>query len=247
MIHFLAMVVLERAALPDLELLRRPHHGIAPAGVAENDGTVSFHLDGAQVLCALMPAPIPPHELVPMLETSPYWTEGEARIAEHQAHFLVTAITDQPVEKKQLALTLSRAISAVLKATPAAFAVYWGAGSVVTPKKVFCDFADEATIDLLPLYAWIDFRCFPVEGGCGVFTHGMGSLGFMEIEVTRSTLPPEDTVGFVYNVAHYLLDRGPVLQHGNTIGMSATQKIKVTHVKGAFLDDAKVYHLALGS
>ena len=36
----------------------------------------------------------------------------------------------------------------------------------------------------------------------------------MEIEVSFSSAPPDVTVGLAFNIAHYLLDHGAVLKHG---------------------------------
>ena len=59
----------------------------------------------------------------------------------------------------------------------------------------------------------------------------MKSLGFMEIEIRDSTESADDTVGLAFNIAHYLLDSGPILKDGDTIGLSAEQRLKISHTK----------------
>lgn len=241
---FVAMIVLESAEMPDAAILRSALSERSFSDFESRDSVVAFTLDDVLINCGLVSAPIPQDELRPILRTSPYWREDDAVIFAHQAHLIVAASGD--FEKKRLALVLTTAITALLRATGCAIAVYWGAGSVITSKEIFCDFADSATLDQLPLYLWIDFRCYPERGGCALFTQGLQSLGFMEIEVSYSSAPPGETVGLAFNVAHYLLDHGAVLKHGDTIGMSAEQKLKITHAPSAHERNEKVYHLELG-
>jgi hypothetical protein len=100
--------------------------------------------------------------------------------------------------------------------------------------------------DYYPLYLWIDFRVIPASHGkWTLFTTGMGALGFLEIEVVETPRGPKEVVGFAFNIAHYLLDHGPILKHGDTIGLSATQKVGVTHTQSILEQRGKVYRLEL--
>ncbi|ATC63719.1 hypothetical protein CMV30_06995 [Nibricoccus aquaticus] len=238
-----AMVVLEKSELPTDELLASCNDRSLISDLQSRDRVVSFVIGEVQINCGLVEAPIPRGELMPLLKTSPYWHGSDDKIADHKAHLIVAASGD--IEKKLLALALTRAVSKILRSTAGSIAVYWGAGSIVTAKDSFCAFADSSSSDQLPLYLWVDFRCFPKEKGWALFTHGLKSLGFMEIEVSQSPLSASETVGFVFNTAHYLLDFGPVLKDGDTIGMSADQKIKITHVDSAYQPGQMVYHLEM--
>lgn len=240
---FIAMVVLGTPELPSLDSVKTALASQNLSSLERRSGVVSFDLDGVQINCGLVEAPIPNGELQGPLATSPYWQEDDAKVLEHKAHFIVAASAD--IEKKQLALTLTKAIAGLLRATESSIAVYWGAGSLVTQKNVFCDFSDASTIDQLPLYLWIDFRCFKTGDSCGLFTKGMESLGFMELEVSASKLSVTDTIGAVFNIAHYLLDFGPVLKNGDTIGLSADQKTKITHVLSEHYPSQTVYKVHL--
>jgi hypothetical protein len=241
---FVAMVVLGRAELPALLPLRAALAGRDDSKISPRDGAVSFTSEGIQINCGLVEAPIPKEELLPMLRTSPYWQGDDALIMEHKAHLIVAASGE--AEPKRLALILTRSVAAILATTDTSIAVYWGAGTVITQKDAFCHFAKSATLDQLPLYSWIDFRCYPDGSGYGLFTHGMKSLGFMEIKIPHSSGSAEDTVGLAFNIAHYLLDHGPIIKNGDTIGMSADQKLKITHVKSAHSRDENVYNLEVG-
>ena len=237
------MVVLADREIPSKELLLAALAGQNINALESRQGVVSFLLDTIQINCGLVAAPIPKGELKGPLTTSPYWKEDDQKVLAHKAHLIVAASGE--VEKKVLALVLTKAISGVLKSTATSVAVYWGAGSVVTQKDIFCCFADSATIDQLPLYLWIDFRCHRSGDVVALFTNGMKSFGLMEIEISRSTYSAKETVGTAFNIAHYLLDFGPVLKNGDTIGLSAEQKLKITHTNSNYDRDEIIYHLDL--
>ena len=54
---------------------------------------------------------------------------------------------------------------------------------------------------------------------------------------------PGELREWLINIMFYLLENGPVLQHGQTIGMSAEQKIRIQHVASTFGHPAKVIRL----
>ncbi len=62
----------------------------------------------------------------------------------------------------------------------------------------------------------------------------MKALGHMEIEIPRIRMSPGDLRDWTINIAGYLLDKGPVLLDGNTIGMTAEQKIRIRHTTSMF-------------
>lgn len=48
---------------------------------------------------------------------------------------------------------------------------------------------------------------------------------------------------WLLNIMYYLLENGPVLQHGQTIGMTAEQKIRIQHCPSLFGHPGKVIRL----
>lgn len=138
---------------------------------------------------------------------------------------------------------LTEAVAAILQ-TQVGVGVYWGPGTLVNPPEIFLEHAARMSDEYLPLYLWIDFRVKPDKGGSlTLFTTGMVALGFMEIEIVRSQIKPFDAVDMAFNIAHYLLDNGPVLDHGDTIGISEKQTIKISHVPSIFEGRGTVYML----
>ena len=74
----------------------------------------------------------------------------------------------------------------------------------------------------------------PTEKGeptLAAVTKGLQAFVGREIEFQPSTLPPVTIADRVIGTSLYLLSRGPVLQDGNTLGVSAQERIRVVFAK----------------
>ena len=77
----------------------------------------------------------------------------------------------------------------------------------------------------------------------GLYTLGMSQFGLMDIEVDRCKMDLEDLFEFVSNIAHYLIQSGPVIEDGNTVGGSADERILVRHRASMIDADRQVYRI----
>jgi hypothetical protein len=65
----------------------------------------------------------------------------------------------------------------------------------------------------------------------------------MEVEVDKCKLSPEDLFEFVSNIAHYLIQSGPVIADGNTVGSDEDEQILVRHLPSMTDDTKTVYKI----
>ena len=202
--------------------------------------TIGFEVGPAVGAVGLIREPIPEGEIQAANKPAITWPDAGERMAVQKAHLICT-IAGQ-VEKQTAAFLLTKIVAAVCVVAPAV-EVYWGAATVVHSPEVFVAQAREMTEEVLPLYLWIQFAVSVREEKTTLRTHGMASLGFMEMEIVESSHPPVEVVGFAFNICHYLLDNGPILGDGQTIGMSATQKVPVRHTESILNPNERVYRL----
>jgi hypothetical protein len=95
-----------------------------------------------------------------------------------------------------------------------------------------------------PLYLWVDLRAFRNEDGTtGLFTIGLAPLGHMEIEIPRIKMESGELREWLLEIVRYLLEKGPVLRDGQTIGMSAEQRIRIRHCPSIFGHAGQVIRL----
>jgi hypothetical protein len=209
--------------------------GQAVAGINRGDGGVfSFDVGDEFFALALMPAPYP--DLDGPIATSWMWPRHPPieNVKRHRSHLLITATggAADPV-RRRLVLT---AVTALAAKQPGVMAVYWPEATLVLFPPVFVNMAEKINSpEAPPLYLWVDLRALRNEDGTtGLFTTGLSALGHMEIEIPRIDMEPGDLREWLLNIMYYLLENGPVLQHGQTIGMTAEQQIRIRHCPSSF-------------
>lgn len=232
----LVFVLLQERAFPQAEpfaarLKGRIGEQVTWEERSEKDGLAVqfFHAGSRRIDLALMPVPIPWSELEGPCATTRLWPEATEACRAHKAHLLIAvrgAEGDSPLALRVLATQVAAAAVEEL----GAMGVYWGAGSVVSEGSQFVQLAAGASEQDLPLLLWIDFRVWRQEDGSRyIATTGLADLGLMEIEGASRKLGAEVLLEKTYDLAHYVAQSGPVLRDGDTVGASASERIKVSH------------------
>lgn len=213
--------------------------------VHETEENMLFNLGKSQAIVALMPAPIPWSDLEGPCATCTFWPEAAEVLSIHTHHLIVTVGSeDPPLERAKL---LTQLVTALLAASESALGVYWGDATLVIPPEMFRDFATELLPDGLPLLLWVDFRVGRAEeGGSRGFTTGLAKLGHMEVEVLSSPEKPKQLWERLTGLVGYLLENGPVVKDGNTIGSDENEKIRVVYADSTFGHECQVMRLEYG-
>jgi hypothetical protein len=210
--------------------------------VARNDKPLTFELDGYGVAIGLMPTPIPWKDLQGPIATSPMWPEAQTEMQRQRAHLIVTVFATR-IDRIKMWMAMTRAVAA-LAGLPWVVGIYWPEGGLVHAPATFRTLAAEMSRDRLPLYLWIGFRLGRnPDGTLFGFTTGLAAFEHMELEVSHCDWSPETLVDRLYNFAHYLLDHGPVLLDGQTIGLSAEEQIAIEYRPSMCDDGRQVIHL----
>lgn len=179
---------------------------------------------------APMPAPIPNQEAEENADRNFLWPDGKEEAALHRAHVIVTNFGAEEQTPVQSALAVTRLALAALQLYDG-LGVYWGNACVCNSREAFESFCEDISEEHVPAPMWLRFQLVSAddEDEVGMYTLGMKQFGLMEIEVDRCGLDPQELIEFVSNLAHYLIQSGPVIADGNTVGGSAEEKILVRH------------------
>jgi hypothetical protein len=211
--------------------------GKAVSDINRGDGAVfSFNVGDEFLALALMPVPYPAKDLEGPIATSWMWPRQPPieNVKQNRSHLLITMTGGgaDPV-RRRLILT---AVTALAAKQPGVLAVYWGESTLVIFPPLFVDMAEKINSPVAPpLYLWVDLRAFRnKDGTTGLFTTGLSPLGHMEIEIPHIDMEPVELREWLLNIMYYLLESGPVLKHGETIGMSAEQQIRIRHCPSSF-------------
>jgi len=212
---------------------------------AEKD-QMAFRVGDNDVIIAFMRAPIPWSDLEGPCQTSWLWKDAASVLRGHAGHLIVTVLSqDGPVEQSRL---LTQVCASVLATCEQAPGVFWSNATLLVPSKVFQEFARDILPQGSPLYIWVDFRVGPAaKGKTGGFTTGMVALGHMEFETESSSEPPGELRERFFGLANYVLENGPVIKDGDTIGEDANERIRVVYAKSTFGHGGKVMRLEYSS
>jgi len=215
----------------------------APAQAGAQDNTLSFKVGDHDVIVGLMPAPYPWSDLEGPCATTILWPEAATVLKAHRTHAIVTVRSDEldAIERSTL---LTRATASVLAASSTAVGVYWSDATLVVPKALFLDFATEILPHGLPVPIWVDFRVGRDSDTTSAgFTSGMAALGHMELETRNATETPGELRERLTILVEYLLEHGPVIRDGDTVGGDENERIQVVYAESSFGHEGQVMRL----
>ena len=247
----LIMVPLAEARLPALTTLidayaqTFPEAGKLTAVAGESDSdTLSLRTPTCTFAIGLMPAPIPWSDLSGPASAAWYWPEAAETLRPARAHAVIS-VRSENADPIELMFAITRVVSA-LALVSSALGVYLAGAGQVHKVEDFVSEATTATREQLPLYLWVRFDLVEqTDGTISLFTIGMAQFELMEIEFPHAPLEPQALMDRAFNIAHYLLEQGPVLSSGHTIGTSANEKFRVTHAASARKGLDLVYRIEL--
>ena len=241
----IAMIALSEAAWFDPALLAEEFARFAPKDppllhVSTEGVGLGFELGDLQAVVAQMPAPIPWTDLEGSCAINRLWPEATEQMKTHTVHYIVTVFG--AASPLRLRVLLTRLVAAILKVQPCV-GVYWGSGLVHSPER-FLKASERVSEDSFDHTLWIDFRVVPGKRhGLTLFTSGMAEFGLMEIEAQNARCSHAEMLERVFGLATYLITKGPVINDGETMGLTATDKVGINHLPSMFPERGLVYQL----
>ena len=226
--------------LPEMELMDYPNieEGILDTWDIEkedidgNDQTISFKVDDATFLIAMIPAPVPGEQLESAIEYSYLWKDARSAL-NNQSHIVIAVVGEKTPLELNVAFTK---VAAILLENSDATGVYLVNQTLVLSKEFYLSEAATMDDETLPLYLWVYFGLRPGDDGNSAYTYGLKEFGLKEIEIVNSKYSMEEVTEFIYDASHYVLSQNVELNDGETIGMSEEQKIKISLSNGVNLD-----------
>lgn len=188
---------------------------------------------GAIVTLALMPAPVPGGEAEHYAKGNYMWREAEETVKGHKAHIIVGVVGNETAINKgklfvKAACTCLRLSSALALYTD---------GAVYQPR-FYLDVSEAIKEDILPVMNWIWFGIYSDGTQSGIYTYGLKKFGKDELEVYAygSNTDFNEIRNFTIDIANYVLEGDVTLKDGQTIGLTADQRMPITRSEGLALD-----------
>ncbi len=166
---------------------------------------------------------------------TPLWVDANSEIPLHQSHLVVTAVAKNRNDVDK-AMMVTRVVDAILRSNPSSMGVLWGRHAHPVSKKSFNEICETLEEGAVPHTLWISYRVTPgvnstsdnLVDSSGM-TRGMDAFGLREIVCMLSPETPDEMFLRISSLAEYLLENGPVINDGDTVGETASEKIRVRY------------------
>lgn len=159
-----------------------------------------------------------------------HWVEAgpEVRRATRQIAVVVQPEGTQ-WDALDVALLLTALTVAVVRALgESAVAVYWNSAGMLHQPAEFVAHAGEMSRRAIPVELWVEFRMVPnADATVSYGTWGLGRFRLDEMDVSRSRRETPWVLGWLFNLAHFMLENGPIVEHTHTFGADAGDRFTV--------------------
>ncbi|MFD2909592.1 DUF4261 domain-containing protein [Flavobacterium ardleyense] len=203
--------------------------------ISGDDSVATFNINDETVAVAIMPVPIPQSDLEGIFQYNYLWKDASEELKAMTNHAIVTVLSSETdfVERFKIVTKLN---ASILRTTTNSMGIYQGSQTLLIPKNVYLDFADLLHQDILPIQLWLYIGIINQETTSSAYTYGLKEFGNSEIEIINSTKIGSELYDFIHLIIDYIIGSDVVLKHGETIGFSAEQKIKITKSKAVYLE-----------
>ncbi|MGQ9761721.1 MAG: DUF4261 domain-containing protein, partial [Thermogutta sp.] len=194
---------------------------------------IPFTIDEMPAFVVIEKEPISAKDLELAILSAWYWPDA-AEAVDQSRGFAMVALAAPPADPLARTTLLTQ-LAAALAKTCDSVAVYWPSANLIHDPEAFFNSAKTISEDFYPLELWVGFHAEPEhDDTVTFFTRGMMYFGLPEIEVYHSTRDLQFLYEHVFNIAHFLLEHGPVIQDGETVGTTDEERFLVTIAPSRF-------------
>lgn len=191
-----------------------------------------FDLGSQRVAVGYMGIPVPGGEAEQNAAYNYTWENAVEVTKTHQAQILVTVLGEHEDVRKDGELFV-KAVAALCK-QPNAIGVY--ANGVVYQPEFYFAMKEFIEKGMYPLLGLVWFGVLRAEYGYHIYTIGMNSFGMDDMEILGTAEDPRTAKDFLVNIAGYCIDGDVILHSGETIGLSETQRCRITRSPGVCVE-----------
>jgi hypothetical protein len=244
-----AAIVLGAPKLPDettvhARLARLWPGGGTPGQCHREDAAVRIAIPGGALGYDLVSEPFDVGALRGAIDDAvTWWPDAVASFRGHQAYLRVST-SSSVLGPVQAGLVHTAGVTALLEELAsrgaAVSGVVWNTERVY-PADFVVQHARAASAERPPLGLWVGFHFGKPGAPAPAYTTGLPAFGLMNIEVADDGRTVEEVVSTMRAVALHLLRHGPIVQDGDTIRRTETERIRV-RVLPSFCDRAETVY-----
>lgn len=186
-----------------------------------------YDVGSMRLVLGYMGFPIPGGEAEANAQFNYMWKEAVFVTGTHKAHMIVTVMGEGSLEEKGKLYT--KAVTTLCRQENT-LGVY--ANGVVYEPKMFVAMSEIMKDGTLPIFNLVWFGLGRSEKGVSAYTCGLKSFGKDEMEILDSDRQPSELRDMLINIADYVISEDVILHDGETIGLTADQRLKITQSEG---------------
>ena len=204
---------------------------------SDNDASILI-IENYRIAIGNMDIPIPGDEIKSTAEYNYFWPNGMDEATKHKGHVILSILNagTDPIKENIL---FTKVASSILNNSKS-LGIYIGGRTLLINKEMYISSAETMTSEDLPLLVWIYFGMRTENGKRSIYTYGLADFQKMEMEIINSTHSFEDLLDMMFNIVHYIIISNVTLKDGETMGMSETQRLKISISKGKYLPDKSI-------
>jgi hypothetical protein len=200
---------------------------------------ILLRIRGGTVMVGLIEARLPAGTIDDLCKGAWYWRAACESTSGHKAHVYVSTL-DTDLDQLDAALLQTDVVASLMDEN--ALASYWGAS--LQSKDAFLKQSARASRDNPPVWLWVNFRLSnDIEKGWSLSTQGLDSFSLNEIEAKDAKRDGREVFTLLMSTARYLVQKGPVIKDGETIGDSPSQNIRVRKAPSYWREGLTVYRV----
>jgi hypothetical protein len=246
-----AVVCLKRGTLPSLNDISSfiagnwPGHS-CPTLISAGDDSLLFQIDDEDdCVIRLERAPFTSDDLKYGSDNAWWWPEAGKELESHAAHLVISlgGGDDDPLTRF---FRLTYITCAVVSLTEA-LAVFWPSAALLFSAEDFMNVAEESKEHdpPLPLRLWVDFQIFESDELFNLYTTGLELLGYPEIEIQDSNMPPEEMLDIAHTVALYMVGASAVFEDEAEIELGGDRKLLAKYAPSICSQEDTVLSLSI--
>jgi len=194
---------------------------------SSEEGNLFFEVDGMQVVCAYIGAPVPDREVEENAKLNILWREAEQVTSRHQSQIIVSVLNAPDAIQGHILFT--KTASALLQLDHA-LAIYLA--PLVVEARQYVETSYILKQDELPVSLWIFIGMYQNAEGASAYTYGLRNFGKEEIEIIHSANPLSDVFEMMFMTMTYVVENDVTLHDGETLGFTAEHKLPIIRSKG---------------
>ncbi|MGN0402756.1 MAG: DUF4261 domain-containing protein [Acetatifactor sp.] len=206
--------------------LQEEDAGTNPEKDSDVDARI-YDVGSMRLVLGYMGFPIPGGEAEANAQFNYMWKEAVSVTGTHKAHMIVTVMGEGSLEEKGKLYT--KAVTTLCRQENT-LGVY--ANGVVYEPKMFVAMSEIMKDGTLPIFNLVWFGLGRSEKGVSAYTCGLKSFGKNEMEILDSDRQPSELRDMLINIADYVISEDVILHDGETIGLTADQRLKITQSEG---------------